>query len=177
MKKMNRELQMLESDAGRLKRRRAKLKSLLESSADEMPQLESVQPETSGKIQEAVQMDHSVQLPKPDFVAQPVSPDNSLEEIKKEPGSPTFFIGNAESDNEVTDWRDFTDTIGEPQVRFCFVSQQKFRWPENMGSILGFFSFSFLCSFSSCTFISEEKWQNYFWRFSYLDDDSIYEKK
>lgn len=116
MKTMDRQLQTLENEMGRLKRRRAKLISLLDPL---IPHLEPVKTNhaVSGNVQKSVQSRVSLETPK--------SSEKFLPKLKEEPGSPIFFIGNNQSDDDVTDWRDYVDDVEIPQVNIQRVEKLK----------------------------------------------------
>lgn len=109
MKTMDRQLQTLENEMGRLKRRRAKLISLLDPP---IPHLEPVKTSrgVSGNVQDSVQSRVSVGTPN--------SSEKFLPKLKEEPSSPIFYIGNNHSDDDVTYWRDYVDDVEIPQVSF-----------------------------------------------------------
>ena len=119
MKTMDRQLQNLENEMGRLKRRRAKLISLLDPP---IPHLEPVKTslDVTSNAHESVQSRVSIETPR--------SSEKVLPKLKEEPSSPIFFIGNNQSDDDVTDWRDFVDDVEIPQVGLLF----RFLWPQNV---------------------------------------------
>ena len=119
MKTMDRQLQNLENEMGRLKRRRAKLISLLDPP---IPHLEPVKTslDVTSNAHESVQSRVSIETPK--------SSEKVLPKLKEEPSSPIFFIGNNQSDDDVMNWRDFVDDVEIPQVGLLF----RFLWPQNV---------------------------------------------